>query len=179
VVSDSWSSEFIGWSAADFCGVVCPVAGGEPLPGNGDVGVDAEGAGKDCCGDLGGELEQCGAASGAGTDAVFVQPLGQLAGAGGPAKLATRKEPDRKSQHAGIWPGANRHPGSFCAPMADFLAAEELKTQIEEFAIALAASGRRMAIELDPGDRRIAVRLSSDPDERVVPIIGTGFGDPV
>jgi hypothetical protein len=80
---------------------------------------------------------------------------------------------------SGIWPGANRHPGSFCAPMADFLAAEDLRTQIEEFAIALAASGRRMAIELDPSDRRIAVRLSSDPDERVVPVIGTGFGDPV
>jgi hypothetical protein len=57
------------WSAADFGSVVCPVAGGEPLPGEGDVGVDAEGAGKDCCRDLGGELEQCGAASGTGADA--------------------------------------------------------------------------------------------------------------
>lgn len=95
-----------------------------------------------------------------------------------PEAVTSSPVPD-SAPPSGIWPGANRHPGSFCAPMSDFLAAEELKTQIEEFAIALAASGRRMAIELDPSDRRIAVRLSSDPDQRVVPVIGTGFGDPV
>jgi len=44
----------MGRPAADFGGVGGPVARGQALPGDGDVGVDAEGAGEDCGGDLGG-----------------------------------------------------------------------------------------------------------------------------
>ena len=57
------------WRAlADLGGVVGPVSCGQALPGNGDVGVDAECACEDRSGDLGGELEQCGAAGLVGAD---------------------------------------------------------------------------------------------------------------
>jgi hypothetical protein len=56
------------WSVADFGGVGGPVARGQALPGDGDVCVDAQGAGENGGGDLGGELEQCCAACPAGTD---------------------------------------------------------------------------------------------------------------
>ena len=49
------------------------------MPGDGDVGVDGEGAGEDGGGDLGGELEQRGAAVLAGTDPEVVEPPGQRA----------------------------------------------------------------------------------------------------
>src|SRR5215470_1160269 len=55
-------------SAAEVGGVGGPVAGGVALPGDRDVGVDAQGAGEDRGGDFGGELEQCGAAGLAGPD---------------------------------------------------------------------------------------------------------------
>ena len=44
-------------SLADLSGVAGPVPAGEALPGDRDVGVDAQGAGQDRGGDLGGELE--------------------------------------------------------------------------------------------------------------------------
>ncbi|HEY5853645.1 MAG TPA: hypothetical protein VIW24_06215 [Aldersonia sp.] len=46
--------------------------------------MNAEGAGQDRCGDLGGELEQGGAAVGAGPDAELVQSLDEVTGADGP-----------------------------------------------------------------------------------------------
>lgn len=78
------------WSSADLGGVVGPVSGGESLPCDGDVGVDAEGAGQDRCGDLGGELEQGGAAVGTGSDAELVQSLDEVASADGPVGYLPR-----------------------------------------------------------------------------------------
>ncbi len=62
--------------AADVGGVAGPVARGQALPGDSNVGVDAQGAGEDGGGDLGGELEERGAACLAGTDAEVAEPLG-------------------------------------------------------------------------------------------------------
>lgn len=47
------------------------------MPGDGDVGVDADGAGEDRGRDLGGELEECGAAGLVGPDPELVQALGR------------------------------------------------------------------------------------------------------
>lgn len=49
-------------AAADVGGIAHPVAGGSALPGHGNVDVDAEHAGEDGSGELGGELEQGGGA---------------------------------------------------------------------------------------------------------------------
>jgi hypothetical protein len=57
--------------SADLGGVVGPVAGGCALPVGGDFDVDAEHAGEDGGGQVGGELEQCGGAGWAGVDAVL------------------------------------------------------------------------------------------------------------
>lgn len=85
---------------ADFGGVGGPVARGETLPGDGDVGVDAQGAGEDRGGDLGGELEERGAAGLVGSDPELVQPLGQLCGADRASGLAAGEEPWRWGQGA-------------------------------------------------------------------------------
>lgn len=63
------------------------------MPGDGDVGVDAQGAGEDRGGDLGGELEERGAAGLIGPDAELVQALCQLCGADRPSGLAAGEEP--------------------------------------------------------------------------------------
>ena len=55
-------------SAADFGGVVGPVACGGALPGHGDGDVDAEHAGEDGGGQVGGELEQRGGAVSGGLE---------------------------------------------------------------------------------------------------------------
>ncbi|GAA3441099.1 hypothetical protein Pve01_74290 [Planomonospora venezuelensis] len=65
------------------------------MPCDSDVGVDAQGAGEDRGGDLGGELEECGAAGLVGPDPELVQPLCQLCGADRPAGLASGKQPWR------------------------------------------------------------------------------------
>lgn len=87
--------EWMGRPAADVGGVGGPVARGEALPCDGDVGVDSEGAGEDGGGDLGGELEERGAAGLAGTDAEVGEPLGQARGADRPSGLASGEEPGR------------------------------------------------------------------------------------
>ncbi|MEN4461028.1 hypothetical protein ABFV47_27575 [Mycolicibacterium fortuitum] len=71
-----------------------------------------------------------------------------------------------------------RHPGSFCAPLPDFVAADALQVERELIGAVLAASGKRAVFAIDPTDMRIGIRLSSDPDERVVRSSGDGFGDP-
>ncbi|WP_247197858.1 hypothetical protein [Streptomyces sp. GESEQ-35] len=86
--------------ATDFGGVRGPVARGEMLPGDGDVGVDARGAGEGRGGDLGGELEECGAAGLGGPDVEVVQPLRQPCGADGTSRPAGREEPWRWNQGA-------------------------------------------------------------------------------
>src|SRR5260370_31442611 len=63
-------------AAADVCGVGGPVAGGVALPADGDVGVDAQGAGQDRGGGFGGELEKRWAAVRAGAGPAGVEPLG-------------------------------------------------------------------------------------------------------
>jgi hypothetical protein len=81
--------------AADVGGVDYPVAIGGVLPGDGDVDVDAEHAGEDGGGDLGGELEQgCGAGR-PGLDADLVEALGEAVGADGLAGAPTRQQPGR------------------------------------------------------------------------------------
>ncbi|MEV8456847.1 hypothetical protein AB0467_22570 [Streptomyces sp. NPDC052095] len=85
---------------ADFRGVVGPVARGETLPGDGNVGVDAECAGEDRGGDFGGELEEGGAAGLVGPDTELLQALGQLCGADRASGLAAGEEPWRRNQGA-------------------------------------------------------------------------------
>lgn len=80
---------------------------------------------------------------------------------------------------SGIFPGTNRHPASFCAPMRDFVATEDLQVQMEEMELVCAAAGQTVSVALPEGDRRLSVRLSSDPDERVVRVSDVEFGDPL
>ncbi|MFZ2238079.1 MAG: hypothetical protein WAV90_00895 [Gordonia amarae] len=80
---------------------------------------------------------------------------------------------------SGIVSGVNRHPASFMAPMRDFLAADDLLAQKQEVELVNAAMGRVVVAVPPPGDTRLAVRLSSDPDERVVFVHTSEFGDPL
>lgn len=64
--------------SADFGFVGGPVSGGGPLPFDSDGDVDAEGAGEDYCGQLGGELERRGRAGFGGPDAEFAEPFTPL-----------------------------------------------------------------------------------------------------
>ncbi len=79
---------------------------------------------------------------------------------------------------SGMAAGVNRHPASFQAPLPDFLASAQLAADIEETVATFAAAGQSVRVSM-PTDRRTALRLTSDPDQRVVPISGIGFGDPV
>lgn len=72
-----------------------------------------------------------------------------------------------------------QHPGSFCAPMPDFLAAEDLQAQIDEMRLVYAAAGVPLKFELEENDQRLAIRFSSDPDQRVVRVCDDQFGDPL
>lgn len=80
---------------------------------------------------------------------------------------------------SGLHAGQNVHPGSFHAPMPDFLAAEQLEADLEEATTTLAAAGKLVRVSLPANDSRLALRLTTDPDRRVVPVSGLGFGDPV
>jgi len=75
-------------AAADLAGVGGPVADGGALPGDGDGDMDAEQAGQDGGGQVGGELEQRGEAGLAGADAELAQAFGELEGADRPSRLA-------------------------------------------------------------------------------------------
>lgn len=77
-------------AAADFGGVGSPVTGGSALPGDRDRNVDAEQAGQDGGGQVGGELEGGGAGL-AGADSDLAEPLG----ADGPSGLAAGEQPWR------------------------------------------------------------------------------------
>ncbi len=66
-----------GRSAADFGGVVGPVAAAGALPGDGDADVDAEHAGEQGGGEFGGELEQCGGAGLSSAEADVAEPFGE------------------------------------------------------------------------------------------------------
>lgn len=77
-----------------------------------------------------------------------------------------------------IRPGVNRNPASFMAPPADFLSSASLEASMEEISTALAAAGTSVRLMLPEDDNRLALRLSTDPDNRVVRASGRGFGDP-
>jgi hypothetical protein len=70
---------FLRGSAADVGGVGHPVTCGDPLPGGGDLDVDAEHAGQQGGGKLGGQLEQCRRACLAGVDAEVFRALPEVA----------------------------------------------------------------------------------------------------
>lgn len=80
---------------------------------------------------------------------------------------------------SGISAGRNVHPGSFHAPMPDMLATAQLEADMEEAATTLAAAGKLVRVSLPDNDSRLALRLTTDPDRRVVPVAGLGFGDPI
>ncbi|ART70692.1 hypothetical protein BTO20_21040 [Mycobacterium dioxanotrophicus] len=90
----------------------------------------------------------------------------------------TNPAPAPSATKSGSGSGSIRHPGSFCAPLPDFVAADALQVERELIGAVLAANGKRAVFTIDPTDTRIGIRLSSDPDERVVRISGDGFGDP-
>lgn len=94
-------------------------------------------------------------------------------------KPVTSSAEEEELPASGIAPGDNTNPGSFSAPLPDFLATDALEAEMEEMVTAMAAAGRRVTIGLDPDDRRVAVRLSSDPVQRVSRVDGDGFGDPI
>ncbi|GGJ99927.1 hypothetical protein GCM10011583_34170 [Streptomyces camponoticapitis] len=75
------------------------------MRGDGDVGVDAQGAGEDRGGDFGGGLEESGAAGLVGVNADLVQPLCQLGGADRASELAAGEEPWRRAKAPIVaWP---------------------------------------------------------------------------
>jgi hypothetical protein len=63
------------------------------LPGDGDVDVDAEHAGEQGGGQLGGELEQGGGACLAGLDAEVFEALPEVGGADRAAGLSAGEQP--------------------------------------------------------------------------------------
>lgn len=80
---------------------------------------------------------------------------------------------------SGIHPGVNMHPAGFLAPMRDFIAADDLRAQLDEVRLVLAAAGESAVVVPPGGDARLGLRLSSDPDERVVRACDAEFGDPL
>lgn len=78
---------------ADLGGVGGPVSAGGSLPFDGDGDVDAEGAGEDRGGQLGGELEECGRAGLCEPDAEFAEPFAHGPGADRAAGLASGEQP--------------------------------------------------------------------------------------
>jgi hypothetical protein len=87
-------------AVADVGGVGGPVSGGGALPGDGDAVVDAEQAGEDGGGQVGGELEQRGGSGLPGADAELAQAFGELVGADGLPGLATGEQPGRGARVA-------------------------------------------------------------------------------
>ena len=93
-------------SAADFGGVVGPVACGGALPGHGDGDVDAEHAGEDGGGQVGGELEQRGGAVSGGLESELAESLGECVRADRAPGLPAGEQP---------WRGAGVADGGFSA----------------------------------------------------------------
>lgn len=75
--------------------------------------------------------------------------------------------------------GTDARPDGFMAPLPDFLAAGELQAQMDEMRLVRAASGDQVVVLPPRGDGRLGLRLSSDPDERVVRACDDEFGDPL
>src|SRR6266498_894509 len=84
-------------TATDFCRVCGPVTGAGALPGDRDGDVDAEHLGEDCCGQVGGELEQCGGPGSSAMDAELVEAFGQAEGAEGTSWPAAGEQPRRSA----------------------------------------------------------------------------------
>ena len=74
--------------------------------------------------------------------------------------------------------GSRPHPGSFQAPLVDFLAGDAVACEIEVVRTVFGAGGTPVDIKIDPLDRRVGLQLSSDPDERLRSSNPPGFGDP-
>lgn len=91
---------------------------------------------------------------------------------------APRSRNDSHTAHypAGIKPGRNTNPMSYHAPSRDFLATEQLQSELEMASITAAAAGNRPQIRLS--DSRISLRMSSNPERRVISSARSGFGDP-
>lgn len=102
----------------------------------------------------------------------------QWARGGSQAVTSPAAEVHEDRSASGLRPGINRNPASYMAPSADFLASAAIESEIEEVGVTLAAAGHPVRITLPPEDNRLALRLSSDPDHRVVRANGMGFGDP-
>ena len=76
-------------------------------------------------------------------------------------------------------PDVRPDPGSFQAPMPDFLATDDLASQKDEVRNVSGAAGAPITIEINPNDDRLGIVFSSDPDERIRPSNPPGFGDPI
>jgi hypothetical protein len=76
-------------------------------------------------------------------------------------------------------PDVRKDPTSFQAPQIDFLDADDLERQILDVQEFSGASGNPVDVRIDPNDSRVGIDFSSDPEERVRPRGGSGFGDPV
>lgn len=96
-----------------------------------------------------------------------------------PTVTSSAPETDQGTAASGLRPGVNRNPASYMAPPADFLASAAIEAEIEEVGVTLAAAGHPVRIALPVDDNRLSLRLSSDPDHRVVRANGMGFGDPL
>src|SRR6478672_652471 len=93
-------------SAADFGGVVGPVGCGGALPGHGDADVDAEHAGEDRGGQVGGELEQRGGAVSGGLESELAESLRECVRADRAPGLPAGEQP---------WRGTGVADGGFSA----------------------------------------------------------------
>jgi hypothetical protein len=80
-------------AVADVGGVTSPLPGGDVLPGDGDLDVDAGQARQDGGGELGGELGQRRRAGLPGPQAELAEPLAEPVGADGAAGLAAGEQP--------------------------------------------------------------------------------------
>jgi hypothetical protein len=103
----------VPWAAADVGGVGGPVPGGDLLPLDRGLDVDAECLGQDGSRDLGGQGEQGGAAALPRADPEGVEPLGERVLGQRASRLASREEPGGRAveQAAARRPAAGREPG--------------------------------------------------------------------
>ena len=107
------SAQAANGPAADVGGVGGPVPGGELLPLDRGLDVDAERLGQDGGRDFGGQGEQGGAAALAGADPEGVEPLGECVLGQRSSGPASGEEPGGRDakQAASRWPAAVREPG--------------------------------------------------------------------
>lgn len=126
------------------------------------------------------------APAGAVPEVVYGPPLAAVTGlagkvrhaVAGAAEAAAQRLRNRRETTAAT-PVALADPCSFVAPLPDFLAGDDTEAQLELVRIVAAAAGRAVTVEIDPADSRVGLALSSDPEQRVRPSGGSGFGDPI